>query len=158
VYWQQASEPYGELVLDNGGIGTTGWSTPLDLPKLSRFDSWTILGSARVSAQTNWVRVMQGNPATFASLFSSTNLKVGGLIVSNTWVFGDIMDLEITRATDAVRLMLCGETNRPHILQSSPDLTNWTPLITNVPVNSFFEFLDTNVQTLDRRFYRGVKP
>lgn len=50
-----------------------------------------------------------------------------------------------------------GETNKPHTFQASPDLTNWIPLITNTPVNSFFEFLDTNAPALDRRFYQGVK-
>jgi hypothetical protein len=57
-----------------------------------------------------------------------------------------------------VRVMLWGETNKAHILQGSANLTNWIPLITNVPVNSRFEFLDTNAPALDRRFYRGVKP
>ena len=64
----------------------------------------------------------------------------------------------ISRATDAVRVTLWGETNKLHILRASPDLTNWIPLVTNTPVNSFFEFLDTNSAGLDRRFYRGVKP
>jgi hypothetical protein len=53
---------------------------------------------------------------------------------------------------------LWGETNKPHILRASPDLTNWIPLITNTPVNSFFEFLDTNSANWRERFYRGVKP
>ena len=101
---------------------------------------------------------MRGNPATFASLISSGNLQVGGLIVSNTWVYGDIVDLEISRAADAVRVTLWGETNKWHRLQVSPDFTNWSLLISNTPVNSFFEFLDTNAPALDRRFYRGVKP
>jgi hypothetical protein len=74
------------------------------------------------------------------------------------WGDGDIMDLEISRATDAVRVALWGETNKPHSLQVSPDFTNWSLLISNTPVNSFFEFLDTNAPALDRRFYRGVKP
>jgi hypothetical protein len=68
------------------------------------------------------------------------------------------MDLEISRATNAVCVRLWGETNKPHILQSSADLANWIPLITNTPVNSFFEFRDTNAATVPSRFYRGVKP
>jgi hypothetical protein len=64
----------------------------------------------------------------------------------------------ISRATDAVRVTLWGDTNKPHRLQGSISLTNWIPLITNTPVNSFFEVLDTNAPVLDRRFYRGVKP
>ena len=69
-----------------------------------------------------------------------------------------MMDLEIRRAADAVRLTLWGETNKPHILRASPDLTNWIPLITNAPVNGRFEFLDTNAAVVPSRFYRGVKP
>jgi hypothetical protein len=53
---------------------------------------------------------------------------------------------------------LWGETNKPHILQGSTSLTHWIPLITNTPVISRFEFLDTNAPALDRRFYRGAKP
>jgi len=68
------------------------------------------------------------------------------------------MDLEINRATNAVRVTLWGETNKPHILQGSTDFTNWIPLITNTPVNSRFEFLDTNAANLRERFYRGLKP
>ena len=82
----------------------------------------------------------------------------GGRIVSNTWVYGDIVDLGISQATDAVLVMLWGETNKPHIIQGSTDFTNWIPLITNTPVNSFFEFLDTNAATVPSRFYRGLKP
>jgi len=78
--------------------------------------------------------------------------------VSNTGVYGDTVDLEISRATDVVRVTLLGETNKPHILQGSMDLTNWIPLITNLPVNSFFEFFDTNSANWRERFYRGVKP
>jgi hypothetical protein len=114
-------------------------------------------GNARAS-NTNWVRVMNGDPNYFLGLIASNRLQVGGLIVSNTWVYGNIMDLEIRRASDAVRVTLWGEPNKPHILRASPDFTNWIPLITNTPVNSFFEFLDTNAATVPFRFYRGVKP
>lgn len=157
MYLKRASESLGELLLDNGGTVTTNWSTPLLTAGLLRLNGWQISGNARVSA-TNWVRVRQGDPAYFTSLISSNYLQVGGLIVSNTWVYGNIMELEIRRATDAVRVTLWGETNKPHSLQGSTSLTNWLPLVTNLPVNSRFEFLDTNAPALDRRFYRGVKP
>jgi hypothetical protein len=80
------------------------------------------------------------------------------LIVSNTWVYGDILDLEIAATNGLPRITLLGEPGKPHILQGSTDFTNRIPLITNAPVNSFFEFLDTNAPALERRFYRGVKP
>jgi hypothetical protein len=79
-------------------------------------------------------------------------------MVSNSRVYGNILDLEISRATDAIRVTLWGETTKPHILQGSVNLSNWIPLITNATVNSRFEFLDTNAPAMDRRFYRGVKP
>lgn len=77
---------------------------------------------------------------------------------ADTWVYGDTVDLEISRATDAVRVTLWGETNKPHILQGSASLSNWIPLVTNLRMNSRFAFLDTNAPALDRGFYRGVKP
>ena len=101
---------------------------------------------------------MQGNPATFAALIASTNLQVGGLIVSNTWVYGDIMDLEIAESNGLPLITVLGEPGKPHVLEGSTDFTNWFPVITNAPVNSRFEFLDTNSTGLRERFYRGVKP
>jgi hypothetical protein len=80
------------------------------------------------------------------------------LVVSNTWVYGDIMDLDIRPEASGVMLRLLGEPNHPHILESSCDLTSWIPLITNAPDNSVFEFLDTNSTVVPRQFYRGVKP
>ncbi len=120
-------------------------------------DAWQISGNARVS-NTNWVRVMNGDPNYFRSLIASNLLQMGGLIVSNTWVTGNIMDLEIGVSNDQPFITLLGEPGKPHILQGSTDLTNWTALITNAPVNSRFEFLDTNATGLGERFYRGFKP
>ena len=101
---------------------------------------------------------MQGNPATFASLISSSNLQVGGLIVSNTWVYGDIVDLEIRTSNGLPCVTLWGETSRPHLIQGSTDFTNWTSLATNLPVNSQLDYLETNSVDLRERFYRGLKP
>ena len=92
------------------------------------------------------------------SACSAATAREWGLIVCNSWVYGNIMDLEISQATDAVRVTLWGEPSKVHVLQGSTNLTNWIPLVRNTPANSFFEFLDTNAANFRERYYRGVKP
>jgi hypothetical protein len=80
-----------------------------------------------------------------------------GLVVSNTWIDGNIMDLEIATSNGLPRITLLGEPGRPHILEGSTDFTNWIPLVTNLPVNSRFDFHLTNAPGVDPRFFRSVK-
>ena len=39
----------------------------------------------------------------FAGVITTNILKVGGLLVSNAWIYGDVMDLEIRRQEAEVR-------------------------------------------------------
>lgn len=55
-------------------------------------------------------------------------------------------------------LRLPGQPNHPHILETSTDLTNWIPWLTNTSPDTVTDLLDTNAPMQDRRFYRGVKP
>jgi hypothetical protein len=97
-------------------------------------------------------------PAQFAGLINSNYLQVGSLMVSNTRVYGDVLDLVIRQVTNDALVTLFCEPGKPHILQGSINLQTWVPLVTNSPSGSFFEFLETNFNTLDYRFYRAVKP
>jgi hypothetical protein len=164
VYLKAASEPYGHLLVDNGGIDTAGWNTPLTSPGIVRLMSLAISGNARVSA-TNWLRVINGNPATFLSLMNSTNLQVAGLIVSNTWVYGNIMDLEIRSQASEVRgqepvqalvTVFC-RPQKTYLLLASANLSDWIPVATNSPSGSFFQYLDTEAPALPQRYFRAVR-
>ena len=88
VFWKKASDPYGELVIDNGGNDSADWSTPLQDLGILRLKSLVVSGNARFSTPSG-LRAVNGNPAAFAGLISSNYLQVGGLLVSNTWVYGD---------------------------------------------------------------------
>lgn len=52
------------------------------------------------------------------------------------------MDLDIWPESDAVVVRLLGEPNSPHILESSTDLTNWVPWLTNISPNTVTDLLD----------------
>ena len=88
---------------------------------------------------------------------------MGGLLVSNTWVYGDVMDLKISRqrsevgGQETVLVRLYCEPGKPHVLLGSPDFANWIPLVTNTPAGSFFDFTDPDWPGVPRRFYRAVK-
>src|SRR5207244_3516072 len=94
VYWKKSSDALGELVVDNGGGGTSGWTTPLQSQGALRLLTWVIDGRARVSAPFP-VRVSSGDPNYFLSLINSNYLHVGSLRVNGQWVYGDLIDLEI---------------------------------------------------------------
>jgi hypothetical protein len=52
---------------------------------------------------------------------------------------------------------LLGMTGNTHVIQVSPDLVNWTPLLTNVNTNSLWPFTDS-ATNLSLRYYRAVTP
>jgi uncharacterized repeat protein (TIGR03803 family) len=51
---------------------------------------------------------------------------------------------------------LTGAAGASYAIQTSTNLLNWTPLITNIASNGFFLLTDTNASNSNRRFYRGV--
>ncbi len=152
VYLKKSSEAYGELIVDNGGTATAAWSTPLLSQEIVRLNSWTISGNARVST-TDGVRVANGNPAQFAGLISSNYLRVGGLIISNTWVYGDIMDLSANRTNGFVSVTVIGQPLKSYLLLASTNLVDWVPVFTNTPTGSRFDYLDANTSSFRQRFY-----
>ena len=46
----------------------------------------------------------------------------------------------------------------PTVIESSPDLTDWSPIATNVPPTNTFTFTDPSPATNGTRFYRAVIP
>jgi hypothetical protein len=45
------------------------------------------------------------------------------------------------------------QDNQSYVVESSVDMTNWLPVLTNTPVNGRFDFIDVNVSDA-QRFYR----
>jgi hypothetical protein len=66
--------------------------------------------------------------------------------------------LEIQYLNGQPRITLFGTPGTQHILESSTNLQNWMPLVTNLPVGGSFEFIDSNFTDFRQRFYRGIKP
>jgi hypothetical protein len=53
-------------------------------------------------------------------------------------------------------LVLSGEPNLPFVVEVSPDLINWTPVLTNsIGTDGSFRFEDTSTAGVDRRYYRA---
>jgi hypothetical protein len=51
-----------------------------------------------------------------------------------------------------------GMTHRPQVLLASPDLSNWTPISTNLNTGGVVRFLDNAGGSFQQRFYRLVLP
>ncbi len=66
--------------------------------------------------------------------------------------------LEIRYMNSQPLVTLFGEPGIQHVLESSTNLQNWRPLMTNALSNGAFDFLDTNTAPLQQRFFRGLRP
>jgi hypothetical protein len=155
VYWRQTNEVSGELVVDNGGADTVGWSTPITNLGILQLKWWTITGNARVST-SDGVRVANGNASYFSGLISSNYLQVGSLVVSNTWVFGDVVDLSISQSNSVYLVTVICRPQKTYLLLATTNLVNWIPVTTNTPSGSRFDFIDTTASSFRQRFFRAA--
>jgi hypothetical protein len=149
VYWKASARPFGELIIDNGDRTNRFASTPLNLPADVHFESW-LIRVAKVTTDAG-VRVVNGDPGYFTGLISNNFLQVGGLLVSNIWVYGDVMDLHIgsqwsevggQEVMQALVTVYC-RPQKTYLLQASTNLLDWIPVATNTPTGSRFDYLDT---------------
>jgi hypothetical protein len=156
VYLKNNGASLGELIVDNGGLESVGWSTVLPPEGLIRLLSLDLIGNARVST-TNLVRVATGDAAQFLNLISNNLLQVRGLFVGDYWVYGDFMDLAIGQINGQPRVRLYCQPGIPHVIQAGTNLADWLPVFTNTPSGSFFDFIDNEAQRFGQRFYRAVR-
>jgi hypothetical protein len=47
---------------------------------------------------------------------------------------------------------------QPNVIQTSPNLLDWTPIGTNTPSSNTFTFTDSSAATNSQRFYRVLVP
>jgi hypothetical protein len=59
-------------------------------------------------------------------------------------------------AQRANRLRLIGQPAMRFTLQTSSNLVNWTPLVTNTSTTGTFDYIDTRSTNAPRRFYRAL--
>jgi uncharacterized repeat protein (TIGR01451 family) len=155
VFWKKANDPYGELVIDNGGSDTVNWSTPLPWQDLLRLNSWTITGNARVSFGGG-VRVVNGSPSLFSGLISSGYLQVGGLLVSTTWVYGDVIEPVMSRSNGVPLVTVYCRPQKTYVLLATTNFVDWSAVGAFTPTDSSFTFADTNAPSFGKRFFRAV--
>ena len=155
IYLKKASEAAAELVVDNGGHDTLGWSTTLQDLGILQLKSFTISGKARFSTPSS-LHIAYGNPPQFTSLISSNYLQVGGLLVSNTWVFGDVIDVSASASNKVVIVTVFCRPQKTYLLLASTDLMSWSAIATFTPSGSRFDFADTNAPAFNRRFFRVI--
>jgi hypothetical protein len=58
-----------------------------------------------------------------------------------------------TQTNGQFSLSFQGQNRQNYVLETSTNLTSWTPILTNAPTNGVLMFTDTNATGLDR-FYR----
>jgi len=157
VYLKRDSDAFGELLIDNGGIISEGWTTPVSSMDTVRLKSWIILGHAQVTNSARvWVEI--GNSSTFAMLMASNLLSVRALLVSNTWVYGDISKLSLAVSSGRPLVTVYGQSNVVHELQRSSNLVQWISLATNSLPSGSFQYLDGNSPLEKARAYRALRP
>lgn len=155
VYLKQDSDAYGELIVDNGGNDTLGWSTPLPDLGILRLMSFIVSGHARFSTPSS-LRVASGSPGQFNSLISTNYLQVGSLLVSNTWVFGDVIEPVMSRSNGVPVVTVYCRPQMTYLLLATTNFLDWSPVATFTPTGSSFAFADTDAPRVGRRFFRAV--
>jgi hypothetical protein len=112
-------------------------------------------GGARVST-TAGLRVLAGNPASFASLISSNCLQVGSLLVSNRWVFGDVVEPVMSQSNGLPITTVYCRPQKTYLLLSTTNFLNWSGVASFLPSGANFSFAETNAPEFGRRFFPAV--
>jgi len=135
IYLKRSTDALGELIIDNGGAATPDWSTPLPSQGILRLQSWIISGNARVLT-TDGVRLANGDPSLFQGLISSNYHQVGSLVVSNTWVFGEVIDLSASHSNGVVLVSVVCRPQKNYFLLATTNFVNWVTVATNTPTST----------------------
>ena len=91
------------------------------------------------------------------------NDPTGLLKATNTWNLTlSLNDLALVSAqflsSNRFRLTVTGAAPQGFVLQASTNLVNWTSLTTNVLSGGKFDYTNSSLTNLSRRFYRTVSP
>jgi hypothetical protein len=89
-------------------------------------------------------------------LINSNYLQVGGLLVSNTWVFGDVIEPIMNLSNGVPLLTVYCRPQKTYVVQASRNLSDWFTITTATPTNSRFDYLVTNLPAYDHLFFRPV--
>lgn len=82
---------------------------------------------------------------------------------TNTWTLNvSLNELSLISArylaTNRFRFTVTGTAPQGFVIQASTNLVNWTPLATNTLTAGKFDFTNSNLTNLTRRFYRTISP
>ncbi len=65
---------------------------------------------------------------------------------------------EYSTAAGVFQLLLSGQPGQTYVIQMSPNLIDWTDVLTNVAaLNGTVKYTDTTASNAVQRFYRGVR-
>jgi hypothetical protein len=118
---------------------------------------WQFQGTDILNATNSTLsltNVQLGNQGLYR--ITVTNL-VGSASASATLTVGTAISLQDIQwlGNGSVRLKLSGVPNRNHIIEASPNLTDWITLDTLAYTNGLMPFTDTTVSGTTNRFYRA---
>ncbi|HKX63417.1 MAG TPA: VCBS repeat-containing protein [Verrucomicrobiae bacterium] len=81
-----------------------------------------------------------------------------GLVILTNRLTRPIRHLtDMENAAGTARFRLNGQAGKRYVIETSPDLSTWTPLVTNtVPPGGFVSVEDPDLNQRSRRFYRAI--
>ncbi len=113
--------------------------------------SYTVISSP---AGTNSTDAAVANGRTYYYVVSATNVVGEGANSSPAAATMPKVVIAMGAQTKGrFNLTFQGASNQAYVFEGSTNLTSWTPLLTNTPVNGWFNYTATNL-TDPKRFYR----
>jgi hypothetical protein len=157
------NEPEDETVGLGGSVSFTvaaTGATPLIYQWF--FNSTNLPGATNCYLTFSNVQALNAGPyqAMVSNLYGAATSQVATLSVLGSQVsISAALGGSLQYSNGQVVLLITGLTGQgPVVIQTSPDLTNWTSIYTNPPGFGQFQFTDTNASNFSFGFYRAYTP
>src|SRR5262249_47233198 len=80
---------------------------------------------------------------------------VGGTVDIGAYEYQSLSLINFNIVSNQAGFSITGQSNQVVVVETSTDLTNWSPVATNTLSGHPFPFSDPTLATLPRRFYRA---
>jgi hypothetical protein len=144
--------PYTNTLTATGGIPVYNWAiTTGALPPGLSLDPFAgvLSGTPTAGGVFNFTVVVMDYHEGSAGLTQNLSLSVGTPAHLAISIAGQ-------GANEQAVISIYGSVGQRHILQASTNLATWTSLVTNTLATNLFQYIDTNVLQMPRRYYRSA--
>ena len=141
-------------IIPNGGTFMNSVSVSLQSPDPTAAIYYTLDGSLPT---TNSLLYSSAFNLFNSTTVTATAFKTNFVNSANVSAAFNLQPLYFTSqafTNGMFRLSLFAAKGSNYVLEASTNLTNWTPLFTNVPTTNLFDLFDTNATDYQHRFYR----